>query len=71
MSPVWMRVKPRTTNNLNIPRYVDTFEEEEPVDIGAVVKDLKVLEVDMQETDKTIAGFCRKLGIESPFLIKK
>ena len=55
--------------NLNIPRYVDTFEEEEPVDIGAVVKDLKSLEIDMQETDKTIAGFCRKLGIESPFLI--
>ena len=53
--------------NLNIPRYVDTFEEEEPVDIGAVVKDLKALETDMQETDKTIAGFCKKLGIESPF----
>ena len=25
----------------------DTFEEEEPVDIAAVVKDLKVLETDM------------------------
>ncbi len=56
--------------NLNIPRYVDTFEEDEPVDIGAVVTDLKVLEVEMQETDKTIAGFCKELGIESPFLIK-
>ena len=53
--------------NLNIPRYVDTFEEEEPVDINAVVKDLKALETDMLETDKTIAGFCRELGIESPF----
>ena len=53
--------------NLNIPRYVDTFEEEEPVDIGAVVKDLKALEIDMQETDKTIAGFCKELGIENPF----
>ena len=53
--------------NLNIPRYVDTFEEEEPVDIGAVVNDLKALEVDMQETDKTISGLCRELGIESPF----
>ena len=27
------------------------------MDIGAVVKDLKALEMDMQETDKTIAGF--------------
>ena len=31
--------------NLNIPRYVDTFEEEEPVDMDAVVKDLRTLEV--------------------------
>ncbi len=53
--------------NLNIPRYVDTFEEEEPVDIGAVAKDLKALEMDMLATDKTIAGFCKELGIESPF----
>ena len=53
--------------NLNIPRYVDTFEEEEPVDMDAVVKDLKALEVDMQTTNQTIAGFCRELGIESPF----
>ena len=41
---------------------MDTFEEEEPVDIGAVVKDLKALEMDMQETDKTIAGFCKETG---------
>ena len=53
--------------NLNIPRYVDTFEEEEPVEIGAVAKELKDLEMFMQETDKTIAGFCRELGINSPF----
>ena len=59
--------------NLNIPRYVDTFEEEAPVDIDAVVKDLKALEVDMQETDNTIAGFCKELGIASSksFLIMK
>ena len=53
--------------NLNIPRYVDTFEEEKPVDIGVVVKDLQVLDVDMQRTDEIIAGFCRELGLESPF----
>ena len=53
--------------NLNIPRYVDTFEVEEPVDLNAVVKDLNALEVDMQETDQTIAGFCKELGIESLF----
>ena len=53
--------------NLNIPRYVDTFEEEESVDIAAVSKDLKALELDMQATDNTIVGFCRELGIDSPF----
>ena len=53
--------------NLNIPRYVDTFEEEEPVDINAVVKDLKTLETDMKETDESITEFCKELGIESPF----
>ena len=53
--------------NLNIPRYVDTFEEEDAVDISAVAKELEDLETKMRETDKTIAGFCRELRIESPF----
>lgn len=53
--------------NLNIPRYVDTFEEEEPVDIKAVAQELKSLEQDMQSTDQTIANYCKELGIESPF----
>ena len=53
--------------NLNIPRYVDTFEEEEPIDIEAVAAELKTLEAEMQETDATIAGFCKELGISSPF----
>lgn len=33
--------------NLNIPRYVDTFEEEAPIDIVAVQKDIKKLEADL------------------------
>lgn len=53
--------------NLNIPRYVDTFEEEEPVDIEAVAKELQALETDMQETDAEIARFCKELDIPSPF----
>jgi len=52
--------------NLNIPRYVDTFEEEEPVDIEAVASELKNLETEMQSTDDTIADFCNQLGIQSP-----
>ncbi|HPJ13421.1 MAG TPA: N-6 DNA methylase, partial [Caldisericia bacterium] len=53
--------------NLNIPRYVDTFEEEEPVDISAVASELKELETEIQSTDKTIAVFCRELNIPTPF----
>jgi len=53
--------------NLNIPRYVDTFEEEEPVDLDSVTKELAALEAQMAKTDKIIAGFCAELGIMSPF----
>ncbi|MEC7028738.1 MAG: N-6 DNA methylase, partial [Pseudomonadota bacterium] len=56
--------------NLNIPRYVDTFEEEEPVDLDAVTQELIALEDQMAETDKTIAGFCQELGINSPFGVR-
>lgn len=53
--------------NLNIPRYVDTFEEEEAVDLKAVAQELKGLEVAMQKTDAVIADFCQQLGIDAPF----
>jgi type I restriction enzyme M protein len=52
--------------NLNIPRYVDTFEEEEPVDLAAVTAELKQLELDMVDIDDTIRGYCAELGIEAP-----
>jgi type I restriction enzyme M protein len=53
--------------NLNIPRYVDTFEEEAPVDLAEVSGELKALEKDMQQTDATIADYCKQLGIDTPF----
>jgi len=53
--------------NLNIPRYVDTFEEEEPVDLAEVSKKLQALEDRMEETNREIAGFCEELGIAPPF----
>jgi type I restriction enzyme M protein len=53
--------------NLNIPRYVDTFEEEEPVDLNAVADALHTLETQMQTTDATITRFCEELGIATPF----
>ena len=53
--------------NLNIPRYVDTFEEEEPVDLDAVTAELRKIEKSLEATDKKIAEYCRELGIKSPF----
>ena len=35
--------------NLNIPRYVDTFEEEEEVDIDAVQREISDLEKELSE----------------------
>lgn len=53
--------------NLNIPRYVDTFEEEEPVDLEVVSSELKALDKEIDETDKNIADFCKQLNISTPF----
>ncbi len=53
--------------NLNIPRYVDTFEEEETVDLKSVSKELKAIEKEIKNTDDVIAGFCKELGIDTPF----
>jgi type I restriction enzyme M protein len=53
--------------NLNIPRYVDTFEEEEDVDLEVVSKEIQSLEKDLSETNETIQSFCKELNISTPF----
>ncbi|GAB3203313.1 type I restriction enzyme M protein [Pontibacter aydingkolensis] len=53
--------------NLNIPRFVDTFEEEVAIDLNEVAAALAQLEDEMQSTDQTIAAFCDELGIAKPF----
>lgn len=52
--------------NLNIPRYVDTFEAEEAIDLAAVAAELRVNAAGMAELDAQIARFCAELGIEAP-----
>ena len=53
--------------NLNIPRYVDTFEEEESVDLEAVSAELKALDEALASTNETIKKYCEELGISAPF----
>ena len=49
--------------NLNIPRYVDTFEEEEEIDIKAVMTEIKDLESQRASLDAEIDKYLKELGI--------
>ncbi|MFC1616458.1 type I restriction-modification system subunit M, partial [Patescibacteria group bacterium] len=53
--------------NLNIPRYVDTFEEEEPIDIEVVARELKSLNENEEGLRDKLAEFCNELKIDKPF----
>lgn len=48
--------------NLNIPRYVDTFEEEEEIDVFAVQKEIDELEKDLAEVRKEMAEKLKEIG---------
>jgi type I restriction enzyme M protein len=48
--------------NLNIPRYVDTFEEEEEIDIDAVQVEIIQLETELEGVKQEMAGYLKELG---------
>ena len=50
--------------NLNIPRYVDSSEEEEGIDLQATFDELAKLEEEEKEVDAKLAEFFRELGID-------
>ena len=49
--------------NLNIPRYVDTFEEEKPVDLEVVRDDLKRIESEKKAAIDRAESMLRQLGV--------
>jgi len=51
--------------NLNIPRYVDTFEEEEEIDINAVQKEIVELEGELAKTREKMNEYLKELGYEA------
>lgn len=53
--------------NLNIPRYIDTFEDEVLIDLDTVATELKSLKVKELEIQKQLANYCEELGIAKPF----
>lgn len=50
--------------NLNIPRYVDTFEAEEAIDLGAVQAEIHALEDRLTDVKGRMAGYLRELGLD-------
>jgi type I restriction enzyme M protein len=50
--------------NLNIPRYVDTFEEEEEIDMRAVQERIEVIERELAGVREQMAGYLKELGLE-------
>ena len=49
--------------NLNIPRYVDTFEEESEVDIVAVQKRIEELEAELKLVQEEMGKYLKELGV--------
>jgi type I restriction enzyme M protein len=50
--------------NLNITRYVDTFVEEEPIDIHANLKELEQLEPELSRLEAKMNEYLKELGIK-------
>lgn len=50
--------------NLNIPRYVDTFEEEAPIDINAQTDILIGLNKEAKEAEDKVNAYFRELGLK-------
>ena len=48
--------------NLNIPRYVDTVEEEEEIDLMTVRKERDQLKAEMDGLETRMQGYLRELG---------
>ncbi|MBK8370976.1 MAG: type I restriction-modification system subunit M [Saprospiraceae bacterium] len=53
--------------NLNIPRYVDTFEAEDDIDIDTIANEIKDIDEGIKMVDLTIFQYCNELGITTPF----
>ncbi|MBF0935666.1 MAG: hypothetical protein HXK00_08530, partial [Abiotrophia defectiva] len=50
--------------NLNIPRYVDTFEEEEEIDIEEVLKQIAQDNAEIEALEKEINAQLKLLGVD-------
>ena len=51
--------------NLNIPRYVDTFEPEEEIDVAALQKEINTLEAELTDVRTRMAVYLKELGVDA------
>lgn len=53
--------------NLNIPRYVDTFEKEPEIDLKAVSAEIRLLQKEIKEINAELKPYFEELGLDFPF----
>ena len=65
-TPTWPRLAEIAENdfNLNIPRYVDTFEEEAEIDLMAVRREREQLKAELAQLEAQMDVYLKELGYE-------
>ena len=53
--------------NLNIPRYVDTFEKEPEIDLAEVSATIRGLQKDIKKINAELKPYFDELGLDFPF----
>lgn len=51
--------------NLNIPRYIDTFETEAEIDMTALQREINTIESELTDVRKRMAAYLSELGIDA------
>ena len=50
--------------NLNIPRYVDTFEPEKQIDVASVQREIEQIETELVDVRARMRGYLKELGLD-------
>ena len=53
--------------NLNIPRYVDTSEKEEEIDLTAKAEDIENINAEIKNAEDELKKYFDELGLKFPF----
>ena len=53
--------------NMNIPRYVDTFEPEPEIDLNEVAAEIRKLQAEIKDIDAQLKPYFDELGLDFPF----